>query len=248
MSRRSLFILCALAAIACEQAPRDTLASLPKQAPTSVVKQRSAPPDAAYSLVALRLERELPEKNQRDFLRCPDETLSHADAEQNTLLVRVRDARSERKNILPLDLRQTLAPDPLARWRESTASIDEGEKASLASLKERRYLAEIVISAFAPPTHFRRLNALHSEWSAGRLEGELVVYDLDSEHVLCAAPLRVHGDATGAPLSRRLREATRADLERKLYARAVREVGGALASITHLLHWPSEPLALSRVD
>lgn len=247
MSRRSLFFALALAAVACEQAPRDLLEQMHEPARPDSVKAPELP-DASFSRVALRLARELSSRAKQDFMRCPDETLSHDDGDGNTLLVRVRDARVERKNILPLGLLETLAPDPLERFRETGRPREPADQAALTSLDERRYLAEIVISAFAPPTHFRRLNALHSEWSGGRLEGELVIYELASERVLCASPFRVRGDATAAPLARRLREVTRADLERKLYARALRELTGALSSVTRVLRWPTEPVVVSRND
>ncbi len=244
MSRRLFLFAAGLALLACDPRRRD----VPRVAAPKA--QLAAPADAQdplFTRAEERSQRKLSERPRQDYQRCPDETLPQNANELNTLLVRLRDDRLDRKNILPLELLQTLAPDPLAPFRDAPRRA-EADTRALESLAERRYLGEIVVRAYAPPTHFRRVNALHSEWSGGRFEAELVVYDLENGHVLCSAPLRAKGDATGAPLSRRLRESTRADLERKLYARALREVTGALSSITRVLRWPDQALLVSRND
>lgn len=244
MSRRLFFFAAGLALLACEPRRRELPQIAAAKAPIGVAAPQ---PDALLTRAEGRVHRELTQRPRQDYQRCPDETLPQSLNELNTLLVRLRDDRLDRKNILPLQLLQTLAPDPLAPFRDAPPRT-EADTRALESLADRRYLGEIVVRAFAPPTHFRRLNALHSEWSGGRLEAELVVYDLENDRVLCSAPIRAKGDATGAPLSRRLRETTRADLERKLYARALREATGALSSMSRVLRWPEQALLLSRND
>lgn len=241
MSRRFFFIVAGLALLACEPRRRDALRVVGPKAEVAAAPA----PDGLFARAEGRLHRQLPERPRQEHQRCPDETLAHGQREQSSVLVRLRDDRLDRKNIMPLELLQTLGADPLARFRDSPRRT-KAEDEALESLSERRYLAELVVRVFSPPTHFRRLNALHSEWSGGRFDAELVVYDLENDSVLCSAKVQARGDATGAPLSRRLRESTRADLERKLYARALREVNGALSSITRVLRWPEEALALSR--
>lgn len=243
MSRWFPLLVVGLLLLACEPRRGEVLHIATKPRP---VEGEPSSRSALWTRAEGRFQRELAEKPRQAYERCPDETLPQRQGDLNSLLVRLRDDRADRKNIIPFDLLQTLAPDPFARLREGSG--DSATDKALQSLAERRFLAEIVVRAFAPPTHFRRLNAIHSEWSGGRLEAELVVYDLETEHVLCSAPVRVRGDASGAPLSRRLRESTRVDLERKLYARALREVGVALSSISRLLSWPEPAMAISRND
>ncbi|MGC4093994.1 MAG: hypothetical protein QM756_40015 [Polyangiaceae bacterium] len=106
-----------------------------------------------------------------------------------------------------------------------------------------------MVEGYSAPYNFRRLEALHSEWSPGKLDARLVVYDLETRAVLCIAPVHVRGDATGAPLSRRLRESTRNDLTRKLHGRALSEMGVALSGMSRVLRLPeTEPLLVSRRD
>lgn len=244
MSRRLSLVIAALALLACEPRRGEVLHRAPKP---RTVATKPSPPSELWTRAEGRFQRVLAEKPRQAYQRCPDETLPQDSGELNALLVRLRDERADRKNIIPFDLLQTLAPDPFAAIRDESREGAADERA-LQTLAERRFLAELVVRTFAPPTHFRRLNAVHSEWSGGRFEAELVVYDLENERVLCAAPVRVRGDATGAPLSRRLRESTRADLERKLYTRALSEARVALSSISRVLRWPEPTITVSRND
>lgn len=98
-----------------------------------------------------------------------------------------------------------------------------------------RYLAQLLIDGYSAPRLFRRLNAPRSEWAAGSLQARLVVHDLEAGRVLCQVPLRVRGDAAGAPISRRMRESTRAVLDTKLYARTRDAMDAALGSISSVL-------------
>jgi hypothetical protein len=101
--------------------------------------------------------------------------------------------------------------------------------------REPRYLAELHIDDYAGPELFRRLNALHSEWAAGRVKGRLIVYDLTTRAPICQTPISVRGDASGAPIRRRLREATRASLEAKLLDGVRAEMNVALGGISGVL-------------
>jgi hypothetical protein len=164
---------------------------------------------------------ELPLPASRARQRCPDELIpSNADL---TLSLGLRDARSERRQLLPMALINQFSSAGGLEPRSATA----------------RYHAELVVEGFTSPHHFRRLNALHSEWDAGRLEGRLVVFDSSDRQALCQTPLHVRGDASGASLSRRLREATRTALEKKLYVLAQREASAALSGISRSFQFPS---------
>lgn len=154
----------------------------------------------------------LAELGARGRERCPDEVLSRGSAAQTELAVRIADARADRRSILPLDLAESLGSE--------------------APAADAPYAAELLVSAYEAPHHFRRLNAPRSEWAAGRLEAQLLVWDLQGRRVVCQAPLKVRGDATGAPLRRRLRESTRQLLETKLYGRVRTEMQKSIAGIS----------------
>ncbi len=144
--------------------------------------------------------------------RCPDELLPRGVARETTLAVRVRDARGDRRQLLPLSLRTALETP--------------------GSNPEARYFAELRIDSYSSPRLFRRLNAPRSEWAAGSLQGSLLIQDTQRRSTLCQAPLRALGDAREAPISRRMRESTRRALETKLRQRTRGELDGTLAKIS----------------
>jgi hypothetical protein len=204
-----LFLALCAPSLACEPAAFTTPSSrgkLPSARPSASVEAPAAFPSAQGKLPAVQgVRRE----------RCPDELLPRG-AEAD-LAVRVEDVRAERRNLLPVDLGAALRAESSGR---STS---------------RRYLAELLVDGYSAPRLFRRLNAPRSEWAAGSMQARLVVHDLATHHVLCQVPLSVRGNATGAPISRRLRESTRQALENKLYARARAEMDTALGSISSVL-------------
>jgi hypothetical protein len=185
--------------------------------PASSLAPNASPKAHEQTPSALLPERELklPVVRGASRERCPDELLPRG-AEAD-LAVRAEDARSERRELLPLDLSTALRAEP----SERSASP--------------RYLAELLIDDYSAPRLFRRLNAPRSEWAAGRLSARLVVHDLGAQRVLCQVPLSVRGNADGAPIRRRLREATRQSLERKLYGRVRDAMDTALGSISSVL-------------
>jgi hypothetical protein len=213
----SLLVLLCAPVLACETAKLSASSArgvLPSARPSASVEPKAASPSAEAKLPVTRaLGRE----------RCPDELLPRG-AEAD-LAVRVEDVRAERRNLLPVDLGTALR----AESSERSAS--------------RRYLAELLVDGYSAPHLFRRLNAPRSEWAAGSLQGRLVVHDLATHTVLCQVPLSVRGNATGAPISRRLRESTRVSLENKLYTRARDAMDSALGSISSVLRLAREARA-----
>lgn len=196
--------------LACEPA-KQVAPPAPSRAPLASQTAREQAPTA----LAPEHEPKLPAVHGAARERCPDELLPRGvDAD---LAVRVDDARSERRELLPLDLATALRSEP----SERAASP--------------RYLAELLIDDYSAPRLFRRLSAPRSEWAAGRLSARLVVHDLTAQRVLCQVPLSVRGNADGAPIRRRLREATRQSLERKLYRRVRDAMDAALGSISSVL-------------
>lgn len=202
-----------------------------------------------------RLERDLdPPTSTAERERCPDESLA-VDSTARTVIMRTRDARAERRSPLPLALVTRLETDEFspvvahlaggaaALWDFEQARPTSPESArealaALAALERRRYLAELRIEAHSDPKLFRRKDAPRSEWAPGAIAGRLVVYDLVTGRALCHARVDVRGDATGAPIRKRLREQTREKLRAALYDRTWAALEGALASITGRLVLP----------
>lgn len=202
----------ALSSSACE-ALRSTEAGAPSAPPlplTHAAPARSAVDSNPGPLVDFPV---IPPSRARE--RCPDDVLPRG-ASESTLAVRVHDVRSERRELLPLDV---------------VLALESGVSGSDAP----RYVADLLIDVYSNPRLFRRLDAPHSEWAAGKLEGRLVIRDRRERRALCQVPVRVRGNAADAPISRRLREATRAALEHKLERAVNDELRVALASISGVL-------------
>jgi len=202
-----------------------------------------------------RLEQSRTPPATRERQRCPDETLSTTTEDSRTLMMHVQDGRSEKKWPLPLELLASLESNEfetilahipggaVALWDESHVAppnLAAGRRAlqALRDLEARRYLSELVVESYEEPKLFRRKDALRSEWAAGHLSGRIVVYDLHSGSALCQAPLRIRGDATSAPINRRLRESTRERLRRDLLNRTWAGMESALSSISSRLTLP----------
>lgn len=198
----------------------------PSSAPTQPAARPTteAAPSAVHTLSSGSEPAAIAELVARGRERCPDEFLSRNASADTELALRVEDARADRRTILPLDLIVALGGGP-------DVGIPSGA----------RYAAELLISAYDAPRHFRRLNAPRAEWAAGRLQAQLVVWDLGERRVICQAPLSVRGDASGAPIRRRLRESTRRSLEGKLQERARGEMNTAISSISSVFRLRPPP-------
>jgi hypothetical protein len=215
--KASLLLLAVLGG--CKPTPRRPDAGFEATAPdphSSARKRQVAPVSAVLRPIEAPI---VPESRGRE--RCPDELLSRAAAD-SVLAVRVHDLRADRRELLPLEL--SLA---LETARPAAVETDLGERP--------RFVADLLVDVYSNPRLFRRLNALHSEWAAGRLEGRLVVRDERERRALCQVPLKVRGSAADAPISRRLREGTRAALETKLYRAVNQEMRVALSGISGVL-------------
>ncbi|MBN1612738.1 MAG: hypothetical protein JW940_39310 [Polyangiaceae bacterium] len=192
---------------------------------------------------------------------CPDSALARQAAGGGPLklVVRAFDARVEAKNLLPLEIIARLETDDFARalrhlrggraalWDPSGArpvSLEAGESAleDLRRLRATRLVAEVRILEYTAPHLFIRKGALRYQWAAGSLAFDLVVHDLTARSVLCQAPVVVRGDATAAPVRRRLRERTRLSLQRQLADRAWAATGDALGRISARLALPDQTL------
>ncbi len=200
------------------------------------------------------LERQRPPPDQRPPARCPDALLRGAGGDP-TVVLRVRDQRADRRQLVPLSVMRAIAPDELEPLRAtlgvdlvdrapgnlgalSTTAIGQA-RASIAELGGRPYVAELRLSAYAEPRLTRRLGAARSEWVPGILAASITVYDRRDDTVRCQAPLLVRSRVADAPVSVRLRPATRERLIDELAAALHTAGAKALAAMSDHLRWPS---------
>lgn len=207
---RGLLLAVALSACACGSRPA---ASAEARDAVVAAQAPPAPKAAQQDLAPVADFPVIPSSRERE--RCPDDVLPRGSAE-TTLQIRVHDVRRDRRELMPLDLSLALQSKPRG-----------GERP--------RYVADLLIEVYSNPKLFRRRNAPRSEWAAGKLEGRLVIRDTRERRALCQVPLRVRGNAADAPISRRLREMTRASLEHKLYRAVNHELRVALGGISGVL-------------
>ena len=213
--------------------------------------ERPAPRDEAASertAVALGVLRtrfgvELPVPGKDSRRRCPDETLAHVD--RAPLPVRLRDVRTDRRQLLPLRLTTVLTSESALRiadyLRTSEEEKSDVEVAALTELASTRYLAELLVDVYQSPRLFRRKDAPRSEWSSALLTGRLVVYDLSEARPLCDSPIEVRVSGDGQPILKRLRDVTRqrmtGELERTTRAELERALHAA-SNVFTLEPWP----------
>ena len=195
-----------------------------------------------------------------DTRLCPDSALPSGTADgPQELVVRAVDARVAPKDLIPLEVIARLETDDFAGvlrhlrggraalWDPVAArplSREAGQAAleELGRLRAARLLAEVRILGYTAPHLFIRKGALRREWNAGFLAFDLVVSDLNARTALCRAPGSVRGDASTAPIRRRLREQTRLMLQRQLADRTWAAMGDALGRISTRLALPDPTL------
>jgi hypothetical protein len=202
---------------ACTRAPTETHLA-PRSERSAVTAQ---PQHGAVTLGQLRSRFgfDLPELQLAARRRCLDETL--ADAARAPVPVRLRDARSDRRQLIPLRLITTLTSESALEIAETLRASEQDSVAvpeRVARLAETRYLAELAVETYQAPRLFRRKNEPRSQWSPAVLSGRLVIYDLSEARPLCDAPIDVRVSGEGQPIRRSLRNLTRermtAELER----------------------------------
>lgn len=193
--------------------------------------------------------------------RCPDLEIAGQESGSGPieLVVRTVDARIAPRSLLPLEViarletddfsgaLQKLAGGRAALWdpaaaRPVTREAGRAALEELRRLRRTRLVAELRIRDYAGPNLFFRKGATRREWAAGFLAFDLVIYDLVARSAMCQAPGSVRGDASTAPVSRRLREQTRVSLQRQLADRTWAAMGEALGRISERLKLPDPTL------
>jgi hypothetical protein len=180
--------------------------------------------------------------------KCDDAGWREPPSAGRRLVLGVRDARFEKKNLLPLDLTGRLTEPNLHALRQELALSPKGRPldaslgARVEALDARRFaLVFHVTEHFGAERVFRK-DRSRWEWMPGTLVAWLAVHDAGSGKALCQTLLVVKNDVKGASVAARLKSDTRERLTRELGRDVRAEAKRALTRITSALELP-EPEA-----
>ncbi len=171
-------------------------------------------------------------------LACDDTRFSGLDAPARRLGIVVHDARFEPKNLLPLELTQSLTQPDLHALRTElellgpTQAPSAGLLAQVKALEQTKFVAVFHVTEWLGAERVFRLDRNRWEWVAGTLVGRLAIHDVASTDVVCHTLVVVKNDIEGAPLAARLKSDTRERLLRELGRDARRQSSRALARIS----------------
>ena len=248
---RAPLLVCVGLCLACTRA-RAGVADEPRARDAEAVSSAVASDARALSngVLRTRFGSELPLPSEASSRRrCPEETLAQAGP---ALPLRLRDVRSDKRQLLPLRLTTTLTSTSARRVGDYLrAGEGEGETTPPSSLAELRYLAEFAIEAYTAPRLFRRKDAPRSEWSSALLAGRLIVYDVIEGRPLCDSRIDARISGEGRPIRRALRDATRERMTSELERSARAELERALATMSsafRLEPWPDAAGSLALAD
>jgi hypothetical protein len=223
----------------------------PDLAPPAEVKQTATGTPASLA-VDPRLSQTLGDWIAKDWSaprgtreeKCDDAQWKDLPAEARTLVLAVRDARFEKKQILALDLTGHLTQPKLHALRDELALLAPGRAPSeivtdeIEQLAKRRFVGVFHITEHYGAERVFRVDRGRWEWLPGTLVTWLSIHDATSGASLCQTQLVVKNDTRGAPLAVRLKSDTRERLTREL-GRDVRvEATRALRRISAVLELP----------
>jgi hypothetical protein len=225
----------------------------PSSNPSDTVAAR-----VAFELVLAeqRLAQELPLPDRLREQRCPDASLRELAQPDRSLVLVSRDARPDRRHVLPLRLRAPLAGKDLDQVRvhfrsgrgapgERYSPQSDDPKSAHAALRELLQLKQRPLFGVYQITHYRAPRREHKpghrkpKWREGELYAWLVVYDTRAEQPLCQTRIAVRNDTRNASLSIRLRSDTRNRLIAQLGQNLRERSRAALARISRVLELPA---------
>jgi hypothetical protein len=179
---------------------------------------------------------------------CPDDVIRGQATQENerTLMLRVEDARVEKKSVLPLHVTSAVSSLDLgeleaAVTREEIGNLDRDSAARIDWLASRRFVGVFHVIDYSTPRWIHRLDRAKSEWVAGWLTAWLVVHDARTGDALCSTQVTVRNDTTGAPLQRRLRSETAERLTGELGSSLRSRTRESLARISDALRIEDAP-------
>lgn len=177
--------------------------------------------------------------------KCDDARWQGLPVEARTLVLAVRDARFEKKQLLPLDLTAPLTAPKLHALRDALALLPPGQPPAagvtdeIASLGGRRWVGVFHVTEHYGADRVFRTDRGRWEWTPGTLVAWLAIHDAESGSVLCQTQLVVKNDTRSAPLAPRLKSDVRQRLTRELGRDVKTEAARALRRITAVLEMPS---------
>lgn len=179
--------------------------------------------------------------------KCDDSRFESLPREARTLVLAVRDARFEKKQLLPLDLTGSLTQPKLHLLRDELALLPDGRApsealvAEVGALETRRFAGVFHVTEHYGAERVFRMDRSRWEWQPGTLVAWLAVHDASSGAALCQTLVVVKNDTRAAPVAARLKSDTRERLTREL-GRDVRAAAEtALRRISALLELPDAP-------
>lgn len=216
-------------------------------APTPLPAQLPAPPSEKPAIdrkaLAAKLEPWLVRKDDapKHFgeRRCPDDVI----ARPSELVLRVKDARYEKKLLLPLLATRHLTwPDASAL--EQVVVREQGELApgvvpEIETLSAARHVGVFHVIQFSPPRRIFRPNKIKPEWVPGIVTAWFAVHDAKGGAPLCSTHMLVKNDVSQAPLMLKLRAETADALTESLGRELRSRAPAALDRMSKLLTMPA---------
>ncbi len=174
---------------------------------------------------------------------CPDETIGTA---QSELVLRVEDARYQKKILLPLSITHHLTwPDPPALEQalvRRRAPLADSVAPQVETLGRARYVGVFHILQYSPPRRIFRPNHMHPEWVEGWLGAWLAIHETQGGAVVCSTHFIVKNDVSQAPLAIRLKSETTELLTEALGRELRAQAPAALRHISSVLALPDAPV------
>jgi hypothetical protein len=179
---------------------------------------------------------------------CPDDATGNAKPE---LVLRVEDARFEKKILLPLSITHHLTwPDPLALEQalvRRRSTLGANVPSEIETLARARYVGVFHVLEYSPPRRIFRPNHMHPEWVAGWLGAWLAIHEAKGGALVCATHFIVKNDVSQAPLAIRMKSETTEALTEALGSALRLEAPAALGRITRVLALPDAALPTGSV-
>lgn len=143
--------------------------------------------------------------------RCP----ADAKPENVTPLISVVDARSEPRELLPLELVRRLRGNELEAWKRRHGAVGQSAPryvsvaparraaAELTALLERSYRMVLLVNGYAAPRLILKRGETRRRWVPGVLSGRLVLYEEARGTGWCESKMLVPNDIDEVPISLR---------------------------------------------
>ncbi len=215
------------------------VAALPDRAPAV------APVDPTLGTTLNRwISKEWPALGSAREQRCDDSSWEGSSQEQRVLALVLRDARFEKKDLLPLALTGPLTQPKLHELRDTLALSPPGQPPPAGVVDEISALAASrFVGVFHVTEHFAadrvfRTDRGRWEWLPGTIVAWFAIHEARSGAALCQTLLVVKNDVSSAPLAPRLKSDTRARLTRELGRDLRSEAARALRRISAELEMP----------